>query len=162
MASDVRSHLKICQSNKGGCVSILTRQAFQIISESRGYAEQELSRIIHWNCPPTKEDKECKCCEVAWDEEKAEYCTDSKAISTHHLNCYPNGLGWSDDDERGHIGKRADELIEIFDSLYKRIVEFDESFETCEQVPDDERHFQHRRTKRCSKCLKTRYEQYAD
>lgn len=143
-------------------MSILTRQAFQIISESRGYAEQELSRIIHWNCPPTKEDKECKCCEVAWDEEKAEYCTDSKAISTHHLNCYPNGLGWSDDDERGHIGKRADDLIEIFDSLYKRIVEFDEAFETCEQVPNDERHFQHRRTKRCSKCLKTRYEQYAD
>lgn len=143
-------------------MSILTRQAFQIISESRGYAEQELSRIIHWNCPPTKEDKECKCCEVAWDEEKAEYCTDSKAISTHHLNCYPNGLGWSDDDERGHIGKRADDLIEIFDSLYKRIVEFDEAFETCEQVPNDERHFQHRRTKRCSKCLKTRYDQFAD
>ena len=140
-------------------MSILTRQARRIVSESRGYVQEELSRIIHFHCSPTKEDKECECCGVAWDEEKAEYCTDSKAISTHHINCYPNGLGWSDDDERGHIGKRADELIEVFDSIYKRIVEFDDSFETCEQVPDDERHFQHRRTKRCSKCLQTKYDQ---
>ena len=138
-------------------MSIVTRQARRIVSESRGYFQEELSRIIHFHCSPTNEDKECECCGVAWDEEKAEYCTDSKAISTHHINCYPNGLGWSDDDERGHIGKRADELIEYFDSIYKRIEEFDNSFETCEQVPDDERHFQHRRTKRCSKCLQTKY-----
>ena len=138
-------------------MSIVTRQARRIVSESRGYFQEELSRIIHFHCSPTNEDKECECCGVAWDEEKAEYCTDSKAISTHHINCYPNGLGWSDDDERGHIRKRADELIESFDSIYKRIEEFDNSFETCEQVPDDERHFQHRRTKRCSKCLQTKY-----
>ena len=138
-------------------MSIVTRQARRIVSESRGYFQEELSRIIHFHCSPTNEDKECECCGVAWDEEKAEYCTDSKAISTHHINCYPNGLGGSDDDERGHIRKRADELIESFDSIYKRIEEFDNSFETCEQVPDDERHFQHRRTKRCSKCLQTKY-----